>query len=82
VIQLSVDQHHYEAKRIDDIVRVQESADLFNAYTQSMGYALAKKVENYLAASINSNCYQATDVLLLMTILQLHLNKKWIRETS
>ena len=49
VIQLSVDQHHYEAKRIEDIVRVQESADLFNAYAQSMGYALAKKVENYLA---------------------------------
>ena len=50
VIQLSVDQHHYEAKRIEDIVRVQESADLFNAYAQSMGYALAKKVENYIAA--------------------------------
>ena len=49
VIQLQVDQHHYEAKRIEDIVRVQESADLFNAYAQSMGYALAKKVENYLA---------------------------------
>ena len=48
-IQLAVDQHHYEAKRIEDIVRVQESADLFNAYAQSMGYALAKKVENYLA---------------------------------
>ena len=52
VIQLSVDQHHYEAKRIEDIVRVQESADLFNAYAQSMGYALAKKVENYLAALV------------------------------
>ena len=52
VIQLTVDQHHYEAKRIDDIVKVQESADLFNAYAQSMGYALAKKVENYLAVDV------------------------------
>ena len=52
VIQLTVDQHHYEAKRIEDIVRVQESADLFNAYAQSMGYALAKKVENYIAVDI------------------------------
>ena len=52
VIQLSVDQHHYEAKRIEDIVRVQESADLFGAYAKSMGYALAKKVENYLAVDI------------------------------
>ena len=49
VIQLSLDQHQYEAKRIEDIVRVQESADLFNAYAKSMGYALAKKVENYIA---------------------------------
>ena len=52
VIQLAVDQHHYEAKRIEDIVRVQESADLFGAYAKSMGYALAKKVENYLAVDI------------------------------
>ena len=52
VVQLAVDQHHYEAKRIEDIVRVQESADLFNAYAQSMGYALAKKVENYLASLV------------------------------
>ena len=52
VIQLSVNQHHYEAKRIEDIVRVQESADLFGAYAKSMGYALAKKVENYLAVDI------------------------------
>lgn len=52
VIQLSLNQHQYEAKRIEDIVRVQESADLFNAYAKSMGYALAKKVENYLAVDI------------------------------
>ena len=51
-IDLTVDQHHYEAKRIEDIVKVQESADLFNAYARSMGYALAKKVENYLAVDI------------------------------
>jgi len=52
VIQLNLNQHQYEAKRIEDIVRVQESADLFNAYARSMGYALAKKVENYLAVDI------------------------------
>jgi len=52
VIQLSLNEHHYEAKRIEDIVRVQESADLFNAYARSMGYALAKKVENFLALKL------------------------------
>jgi hypothetical protein len=61
-VQLTVDQHHYNAKRIDDIVRVQESADLFNAYTQSMGYALAKKVEAYLAATVKGNTANNTDV--------------------
>lgn len=52
--QLSVDQHWYNAKRVDDIVRVQESADLFNQYTRAMGYALAKKVESYIAGIIQS----------------------------
>ncbi len=53
-ITLTVDQHWYEAKRIDDVVKVQESADLFNMYAQSMGYALAKKVEAHLAALIQT----------------------------
>lgn len=51
-VQISLDQHHYNAKRIEDIVKVQESADLFGAYAKSMGYALAKQVENYLAVTI------------------------------
>ena len=51
-VDLTVNQHHYEAKRIEDIVKVQESADLFNAYARSMGYGLAKKVENYLAVDV------------------------------
>jgi len=54
VIQLNCTEHHYEAKRIEDIVRVQESADLFGSYAKSMGYALAKKVENYIAALIQT----------------------------
>jgi len=60
--QLEVDQHWYSAKRIDDVVKVQESADLFNMYAKSMGYALAKKVENYLALLIQSAT--ANDVTL------------------
>lgn len=59
---LSIDQHFYEAKRIEDIVRVQESADLFNMYAKSMGYSLAKKVENYLALLIQTAT--ANDVTL------------------
>ena len=58
VIQLSVDQHHYEAKRIEDIVRVQESADLFDAYARSMGYALAKKSRKLLNGRCSSECFR------------------------
>jgi len=60
--QLAVDQHFYSAKRIDDVVKVQESADLFNMYAKSMGYSLAKKVENYIALLIQSAT--ANDVTL------------------
>ena len=52
VVQLSLNQHQYEAKRIEDIVKVQESADLFGAYAKSIGYSLAKKIENYIAVDI------------------------------
>ena len=51
-VDLSVDQHAYEAKRIGDIVKVQESADLFNMYARSMGYSIAKFIENYIAVSV------------------------------
>lgn len=65
VIQLTVDQHFLNAKRIDDVVRVQQSAGLFEAYAQAMGYALAKKVENYIAVLMQTatanNVALATD---------------------
>ncbi len=49
---LVVDQHFYSAKLIEDVVRVQESAALFNGYTRAMGYAMAKKIENFLAVNM------------------------------
>tara|TARA_Y100000004_G_C8924726_1_gene417082 strand:+ start:289 stop:1161 length:873 start_codon:yes stop_codon:yes gene_type:complete len=61
--QISLDQHHYEAKRIEDIVRVQSSYDLFNLYTRSMGYGLAKKIENYIAVDVLQSA-TANDVTL------------------
>lgn len=49
---ISLNQHFYEAKRIEDIAATQSQADLFSAYAETMGYALAKKVENYLAVDV------------------------------
>ena len=48
-VQISMDSHIVEGKRIGDLVRVQRSYDLFNLYSRSMGYAVAKKIENVLA---------------------------------
>ncbi len=48
-VDLTIDQHAYEAKRIGDHVKIQESSDLFNAYAKSMGYAIAKYIDNYIA---------------------------------
>ena len=62
--ELALDQHFYEAKRIDDIVAVQSSYDLFSLYTESMGYALAKKVESYIAGVIQDSSITANDVTL------------------
>lgn len=53
-VDLTVDQHFLSAKRIDDVVKVQQSAGLFEAYAKSMGYALAKKVENYIALLVQT----------------------------
>ncbi len=52
---LTVDQHFYTAKVIEDVVKVQDSSGLFNMYTKAMGYAMAKKIENFLALLIQSS---------------------------
>ncbi len=52
---LTVNQHFYSAKIIEDVVRVQESAALFGLYASSMGYAMAKKIENFIALLIQSS---------------------------
>jgi hypothetical protein len=77
--QLAVDQHWYNAKRIDDVVRVQESADLFNQYTKAMGYALAKKIESYIAGIIQdasqNDVTLATDNVFTTALLRSGLQK-------
>ena len=62
-VQISMNQHIVEGKRIGDLVRVQSSYDLFNLYSRSMGYAIAKKVENYLAVDVLQSA-TANDVTL------------------
>ena len=61
-IQIAMNTHIVEGKRIGDLVRVQSSYDLFNLYSRSMGYAVAKKVEATLAALMQT--VTANDVTL------------------
>ncbi len=49
-ITLTVNKHKYVAVRIEDIAKIQSKPDLRAAYTQKMGYALAKQVDSDLLA--------------------------------
>jgi len=49
---LSIDQHVYVAKRIEDITSVQANIDLLEMYSESMGYAVADNIEGYIAATV------------------------------
>lgn len=50
--QLKIDQSTMAAVAITDISRAQSSYDVMNIYTQKLGYALAKKVDFYLATKL------------------------------
>ena len=66
---IPLDQHIYEAKRIEDIANVQSNQSLFEVYASSMGYSLAKGVEAYLAGKIQGHTQNlvtlATDAIIL-----------------
>lgn len=51
---LSVNQSNLAAVAITDISRAQSSYDVMNIYTSKLGYALAKKVDFYLASQLYS----------------------------
>lgn len=66
---IPLDQHIYEAKRIEDIANVQSNQSLFEVYASSMGYSLAKGVEAYIAGKLQGHTQNlvtlATDDIIL-----------------
>tara|TARA_R100001510_G_scaffold26574_1_gene23388 strand:+ start:2525 stop:3412 length:888 start_codon:yes stop_codon:yes gene_type:complete len=50
--QLTVDKHFYSAKLFTDVLQVQSSYDLINAYGKAMASALAKQVDSSIAAEL------------------------------
>jgi len=49
---ITIDNHPYEAVRIEDIAQAQASSDLFDAYAKSLGYSVAKGIEGYIEDTI------------------------------
>lgn len=52
---ITLDSHPYEARRIEDIASVQASSDLFDAYSKSLGFAIAKAVETEIATILRAD---------------------------
>ena len=50
--QLTVNKHFYSAKLFTDVLQVQSSYDLINAYGKAMASALAKQVDSSIAAEL------------------------------
>tara|TARA_R110000744_G_scaffold137110_2_gene247522 strand:+ start:3811 stop:4695 length:885 start_codon:yes stop_codon:yes gene_type:complete len=53
-IDLAIDQHKYAAKLFEDIAIVQANEQLFDKYSQSMGYALGKAVDTKIEALLQT----------------------------
>tara|TARA_R100000234_G_C5003493_1_gene181471 strand:- start:1832 stop:2911 length:1080 start_codon:yes stop_codon:yes gene_type:complete len=49
---LDIDRAIHSAIAITDLAKVQSSYDVMNLYTQKLGYALAKKIDQYLATKL------------------------------
>jgi hypothetical protein len=52
---ITLDSHPYEARRIEDIAQAQASSDLFELYSKSLGYAVAKGVEAGISGIISAD---------------------------
>ncbi len=50
--QLDINQGIHSAISITDVAKVQSSYDVMNLYTQKLGYALAKKIDAYVAIKL------------------------------
>ena len=53
-ITMDINQHYYTAAMVEDMAKVQSSADLMAGYADSIGYKLALHIEDALAAKLSS----------------------------
>tara|TARA_R100000353_G_scaffold551_2_gene753 strand:+ start:297 stop:1352 length:1056 start_codon:yes stop_codon:yes gene_type:complete len=57
--QLKFDEHYVAPLWIPDAVKVQSSYDLFSLYSDQLGYAIAKTVDNYLMSTVANSLSSA-----------------------
>jgi hypothetical protein len=50
---LTVNQHYYASRILEDIAKIQANQDLMSIYTQADGYAIAKKIDTTIGALIS-----------------------------
>mgnify|MGYP003134129046 CR=1 FL=1 len=53
-VTLTIDQHYYTAAMVEDMAKVQSSADLISGYADSIAYKLALHMEDALAAKLSA----------------------------
>ena len=49
---VTIDQHAYVAKRVEDIAAIQANLDLLEAYVQAMVYGVEKNIEAYVGVTL------------------------------
>lgn len=49
---LSINQHYYAAKDIEDLAKVQSAYDLRSVYTEALGYGISKKIDSAIGALV------------------------------
>lgn len=49
---LTVNQHYYASRILEDIAKIQANQDLMSIYTQADGYAISKKIDSTIGALI------------------------------
>jgi hypothetical protein len=77
-VQISINQHFYAAKKVEDILAKQSNYDLMEAYTRPLGYALSKKIDTSistlqsgLSQSVGTGLVALTDATVVAGIVEL-----------
>jgi hypothetical protein len=73
VADITIDQHYYVSKMFEDIAVIQANPGMVEKYAQAFGYALAKKIDEYIASkiiTISSGATLANDDVITQNEMQ------------